>query len=60
MTAEELQKQLWIKRSKAPVTALKELLSSYNGWVQQGGVRESIIGDNDLGYVDKYVDHPAA
>ncbi|KAG8906928.1 hypothetical protein FRB99_005702 [Tulasnella sp. 403] len=46
LTPDELSKSKWIKAtSKIPVTMLKELLTTYDGWVQQGGVRDSIIGD---------------
>ncbi|KAG9002564.1 hypothetical protein FRB95_008445 [Tulasnella sp. JGI-2019a] len=46
LTADELAKAKWIKNSsKVPITLLKELLVKYTGWVQQGGVRDSIVAD---------------
>lgn len=44
-TAEELTKFKWIKSTgKLPTTVLTELLTRYNNWVKQGGLRVSLIG----------------
>ncbi|KAG8882992.1 hypothetical protein FRB98_003371 [Tulasnella sp. 332] len=46
LTADELAKAKWIKNSsKVSIALLKELLAKYTGWVQQGGVRDSLAPD---------------
>ncbi|OCF60050.1 STE/STE20/YSK protein kinase [Kwoniella mangroviensis CBS 10435] len=42
-SAEELQKQKWIKNNqKSPLTALNELIGKYQAWKQSGGQRQSL------------------
>jgi serine/threonine protein kinase len=48
MSAEDLQKTKWMKaNAKWPVTLLRELISRYGSWVNQGGIRQSIIDVED-------------
>ncbi|KAF8520023.1 Pkinase-domain-containing protein [Hysterangium stoloniferum] len=49
-TAEELTKAKWIKgAAKTPVSILKELVNQYESWSRAGGVRNSLVDDNNDG-----------
>lgn len=53
-TAEELSKYRWIKNTaKVPTTNLTELLTRYNSWVKQGGLRFSLIGGTNGADVER-------
>jgi len=45
LTADDLSKSKWIRSAaKQPLAGLRELIQRYTGWVQAGGVRQSIAG----------------
>jgi serine/threonine-protein kinase 24/25/MST4 len=48
LSAEDLQRTKWIKaHAKFPVTVLRDLITRYGSWVNQGGIRQSIIDVED-------------